>query len=131
MTVVAVTVGATGRRPAVNVAIWVLSVLLVAEFVMAPINLWTGRTMPAFTRFTGYSAHVARLGFAPVKLLAAPLIAAGLAVRLVGLVGAALSTAVCPVYLCRLATRGRRDRAASPRFPSSAAGRSRCWLCNS
>jgi hypothetical protein len=27
------------------VAIWVLSILLIAEFVMAPINLWTGRIM--------------------------------------------------------------------------------------
>jgi hypothetical protein len=32
-----------------------LSLLVIAEFVMAPINLWTGRTMPLFTRFTGYA----------------------------------------------------------------------------
>jgi hypothetical protein len=28
-------------------------VLLIAEFVMAPINLWTRRTMPTFVAFTG------------------------------------------------------------------------------
>jgi hypothetical protein len=33
----------------VTVAIWILSALLVAEFVMAPVNLWTGRTMPTRT----------------------------------------------------------------------------------
>ena len=94
-----------------TVAIWILSVLLIAEFVMAPINLWTGRTMPSFRRFTGFPPRVARLGFAPVKLLAAVLVAAGLAVRPLSVAGAALATAICLVYLTRLASRGRRDPA--------------------
>lgn len=92
-----------------TVAIWVLSALLIAEFVMAPINLWSGRTMPAFVRFTGYTPEVARGAFAPVKLAAAVLVAAGLAVRAAGIAGAALTAAVCCIYLGRLAGRGRRD----------------------
>lgn len=94
-----------------TVAIWILSLLLVAEFVMAPINLWTGRTMAAFVHFTNYAPRVARHVFAPLKLLAAILIAIGIGVRLVGAAGAALTLAICGVYLVRLAARGRRDRA--------------------
>lgn len=94
-----------------TVAIWILSILLIAEFVMAPINLWTGRTMPSFTRFTGFAPQVARVGFAPVKLVAAVLMAAGLAVRPLSVTGAAMTTAICVVYLARLAGRGRRDLA--------------------
>ncbi len=94
-----------------TVGIWVLSILLVAEFVMAPINLWTGRTMVNFTKFTGYGPQIARLGFAPVKLLAAVLVAVGLAARFAGVAGAALTSAICVVYLVRLTGRGRRDRA--------------------
>ncbi len=94
-----------------TVAIWILSVVLIAEFVMAPINLWTGRTMPNFVRFTGYSPDIARWVFAPVKLLAAILVAVGLAVRLAGIAGAAVTAAVCAVYLIRLAAPGRRDGA--------------------
>jgi hypothetical protein len=37
-----------------TVAVWILSLLLIAEFVMAPVNLRTGRTMPLFTRFTSW-----------------------------------------------------------------------------
>jgi hypothetical protein len=37
------------------IVMWILSVLLIAEFVMAPINLWTGRAMPWFRRFTSFS----------------------------------------------------------------------------
>jgi uncharacterized membrane protein YphA (DoxX/SURF4 family) len=111
-----VTTRATRAPAEVTVAIWLLSVLLVAEFVMAPINLWTGRTMPIFTRFTGFSPVVARRGFAPAKLVAAILIAVGLAVRLAGLAGAALTAAVCLVYLVRLAARGRRDAAGIAAF---------------
>lgn len=94
-----------------TVAVWILSVLLIAEFVMAPINLWTGRTMPSFTRFTGFAPAVARLGFAPVKLLSAALIAVGLAVRPLSITGAAMTTAICLVYLGRLSGHGRRDPA--------------------
>lgn len=92
-------------------AIWILSLLLIAEFVMAPINLWTGRTMPAFTTFTGFAPVTARRVFAPVKLAAAVLVAVGLALRPAGVLGAAVVTGVCAVYLTRLAARGRRDPA--------------------
>lgn len=95
---------------------WICSVLLIAEFVMAPINLWTGRTMPNFTRFTGLSPRVATTVFAPVKLLAALLVAVGLAVHPLGVVGAVLLAAVCVVYLVRLAAAGRRDRAGFAAF---------------
>ena len=47
-----------------TIAVWFLSLLLIAEFVMAPINLWTGRTMPLFTRFTGFPPEVATRVFA-------------------------------------------------------------------
>ena len=90
------------------IAIWIVSLLLIAEFIMAPINLWTGRTMPLFSKFTGFSPGTARRVFAPVKLTAAVLIAVGLALRPAGIAGAAITTAVCALYLVRLAA-GRRD----------------------
>ncbi len=37
-----------------TVAIWILTIPLIAEWIMAPVNLWTGRTMPLFARFTGF-----------------------------------------------------------------------------
>lgn len=92
------------------VAIWVLSILLIAEFVMAPINLWTGRTMPLFRRFTGFEPVVAQRVFAPVKLVSAVLVAVGIAVPVAGIVGAVVVTGVCLLYLVRLAAPGRRDR---------------------
>lgn len=95
---------------------WICSVLLIAEFVMAPINLWTGRTMPNFTRFTGLSPQVATTVFAPVKLLAALLVAIGLAVHPLGVAGAVVLAAVCAVYLIRLAAPGRRDPAGVAAF---------------
>ena len=67
------------------IAIWIVSLLLIAEFIMAPINLWTGRTMPLFSKFTGFSPGTARRVFAPVKLTAAVLIAVGLALRPAGI----------------------------------------------
>lgn len=91
------------------IAIWVLSLLSMAEFVMAPINLWTGRTMPLFTRFTGFPPAVARRVFAPVKLVAAVLIGIGIPLAPFGLVGAAIITVVCLVYLIRLSAPDRRD----------------------
>jgi hypothetical protein len=91
-----------------TIALWILSVPLIAEWVMAPVNLWTGRTMPLFTKFTGFSPAVARRGFAPVKLVAAGLLAAGLAYRPLSIAGAALTIAICAVYLARLAAPGRR-----------------------
>ena len=92
-----------------TIAAIILSVLLIAEFVMAPINLWTGRTMPLFTKFTGHSPDVARKVFAPVKLVGALAVAVGLFVRPVSIVGAAILTAVCGYYLIRLAAPARRD----------------------
>lgn len=94
-----------------TVAIWILSLLLLAEFVMAPINLWTGRTMANFTTFTGFAPHIAQRVFAPVKLAAAVLVAVGLILRPFGIAGAALTIGICLLYLVRLADRGRRDRA--------------------
>jgi hypothetical protein len=91
------------------IGIWILSVLLIAEFVMAPINLWTGRTMPLFRRFTGFDPQVARRVFAPVKLASALLVGAGIAVPVLGLIGAAIVTVICLVYLVRLIAPGRRD----------------------
>lgn len=94
-----------------RVVIWVGSLVLVAEFVMAPINLWTGRTLPAFISFTGFRPAIARRVFAPVKLAGACLVAVGLALRPVGVAGAAVVCALCCVYLFRLAAPGRRDPA--------------------
>jgi hypothetical protein len=91
-----------------TIAIWILSVPLIAEWVMAPVNLWTGRTLALFTRFTGLSPDVARRAFAPVKLAAAVLLAAGLAFRPLTLAGAALTIVICALYLVRLAAPGRR-----------------------
>lgn len=92
-----------------TVAVWILSLLLIAEFVLAPVNLWTGRNLPLFQRFTGFAPTTATRVFAPVKLLGAVLVAVGLAVPAAGLAGAAVLTVVCAVYLVRLAAPGRRD----------------------
>ncbi len=92
-------------------AIWILSVPLIAEFVFAPVNLWTGRTMGNYTRFTGLPPWSATRLLAPVKLATAMLLTAGLAVRALSIAGAALAVAVSVFYLARLAGPGRRDRA--------------------
>jgi len=83
----------------VTTAVWILSLLLVAEFVPAPVNLWTGRNLPLFQRFTGFAPEVATRVFAPV----------GPTVPAAGLAGAAVLAAGCAVYLLRLAVPGRRD----------------------
>ncbi|GAA2004514.1 hypothetical protein [Catenulispora subtropica] len=103
----------------------VLALLLVAEWVMAPINLWTGRTLPLFERFTGHSPAVARTVFAPVKALAAALVLIGLFAEPVSVAGAVLSIVICGYYLIRLAAPGRRDPsgiAAFALFGACAAG---------
>ncbi len=87
---------------------WVCSVLLIAEFAVAPFNLWSGRTMPNFIRFTGLAPRVATHALAPVKLLGAVLLAVGLGVAVAGVVGAGLIALVSGFYLTRLAARGRR-----------------------
>jgi len=63
-----------------TIAVWTLSLLSIAEFTFAPLNLWTGRTMPNFTRFTGLPPRVATQVFAPVKLATGAALAGGLAV---------------------------------------------------
>lgn len=88
-----------------------LSIPLILEFVFAPVNLWRGRTIGNFVRFTGLEPRIARMWFAPVKLVTAGLLAAGLAIRGLSLAGAASALAVSLVYLIRLAGRGRRDLA--------------------
>jgi hypothetical protein len=98
-------------RAPVTAAIWILSVPLIAEFAFAPANLWTGRTIGNYTRFTGLPPWSATRVLAPVKLAAAVLLAVGLAVRALSIVGAALTVAVSGFYLARLAEPGRRDPA--------------------
>jgi len=87
----------------------VLGVLLLAEFVFAPINLWTGRTMPNFTRFTGLDPRVGRGLVAPVKLATAVLLAVGLFSKPVSIIAAACAVGICVFYLARLSAPSRRD----------------------
>jgi hypothetical protein len=94
-----------------TIAIVTLSILLITEFVFAPVNLWTGRTIGTFRRFTGLSQWTATRIVAPVKLAAALAVAAGLAVPRLSAAGAAVITAVCCWYLVRLSGKGRRDSA--------------------
>ena len=91
-----------------TVWIWILTVLSALEFVFAPLNLWTGRTMPNFVRFTGLSPATGTRVVAPVKLLTAITLVAGLAVPIVGLAGAALAMVICCLYLVALASPKRR-----------------------
>jgi hypothetical protein len=92
-----------------NLAADVVSALLIAEFVFAPFNLWTGRTMENFTRFTGLPPRVATRVLAPIKLATAALLVAGLFVTAASVAGAILSLAICSFYLVRLADSSRRD----------------------
>jgi hypothetical protein len=89
----------------------VLSAPLILEFVFAPANLWTGRTMGNFVRFTGFDPRIGSALLAPVKLATAALLAAGVAVRDLSIAGAALALAVSTVYIMRLLNRRRRDPA--------------------
>jgi hypothetical protein len=97
-----------------TIAIWVFSALLIAEFVMAPINLRIGRTMSTFTTFTGFTPHIARRVFAPVKLASAALVSVGLVVRAAGIAGAVAITAVCLVHLARSPSPGSPAGASQP-----------------
>lgn len=92
-----------------TVAAVILSVPLILEFTFAPVNLWTGRTMDNFVRFTGFRPPVATLMFAPAKLITAALLIAGVFAVSLGIAGAALAVAIPAVYLARLAGPGRRD----------------------
>lgn len=87
----------------------ILSVPLIAEFGMAPINLGIGRTMPVFEKSTGHRPAVARTAFAPVKLLGAALALLGVFFSPASLAGAALLALVCCYYLVRLTSPARRD----------------------
>ena len=91
-----------------TIAIWVLSLALIAELSFAPINLWTGRTTSNFTRFTGLSPTVATRAFAPAKLATAGLLVAGFASSRVGIAGAATALLISVFYLARLAHPRRR-----------------------
>jgi hypothetical protein len=91
-----------------TVLLWVCSLPLIAEFAVAPFNLWSGRTMPNFERFTALPPRTATRVLAPVKLTGAGLLAIGLAVAAGGVAGAVLIALVSVFYLVRLAARGRR-----------------------
>jgi uncharacterized membrane protein YphA (DoxX/SURF4 family) len=93
----------------VTVAIVILSLLLAAEFVFAPVNLWTGRTIGNYTRFTGLPPRFATRVLAPLKLATALALIAGLAVRALGIAGAAVAVATSCFYLVRFAQPPRRD----------------------
>ncbi|MGH3025320.1 MAG: hypothetical protein ACRDLR_02620 [Gaiellaceae bacterium] len=89
----------------------ILSAPLILEFVFAPINLWTGRTIGNFVRFTGFDPAIARVLFAPAKLVTAALLAGGMAVRDLSLAGGTAALAISCVYIARLLERPRRDPA--------------------
>lgn len=91
-----------------TVLLWICSLPLIAEFAVAPFNLWSGRTMANFERFTALPPQVATRVLAPVKLAGAGLLAVGLAVAAVGVAGAVLISLVSGFYLVRLAGRERR-----------------------
>jgi hypothetical protein len=95
----------------VSIAVLILSAPLILEFLFAPFNLWTGRTIDNFVRFTGFDPRIARTIFAPVKLVTAVLLAVGLAIRGLGIAGAACALLISMVYIGRLLGRGRRDPA--------------------
>lgn len=86
-----------------------LAVLLAAEFVVAPINLWSGRTIAVYRRYTGLPIWFAQWVLAPLKAATAMALLVGLAWRTTSVVGAAASTAVCVFYLVRLARPGGRE----------------------
>jgi hypothetical protein len=89
----------------------VLSALLILEFVFAPINLWTGRTMDNYLRFTGLPAAFATRVLAPVKLVTAIVLVVGIWLVPFSIAGAVLALAISCGYLVRLAAPARRDRA--------------------
>jgi hypothetical protein len=89
----------------------VVSVPLILEWAFAPFNLWSGRTLENFVRFTGFQPQVATRLFAPVKLALAALLIAGLALPALGVAGAAGTVLISVAYLARLLAPGRRDAA--------------------
>jgi hypothetical protein len=95
----------------VSVLALALSIPLILEFVFAPVNLWTGRTISNFVRFTGYEPRIANRVFAPIKLATAGLLALGLAVPSSSVTGASAALAISLVYIARLLAPVRRDPA--------------------
>ncbi len=91
-------------------ATWALSLPLIAEVIFGPVNLWTGRTIENWIRFTGLSPGSARVVAAPLKLVTAVLLAAGIWLRDLGAAGAGLAVAIALFYLVRLAHPRRRAR---------------------
>ncbi|HEY2053837.1 MAG TPA: hypothetical protein VGH14_07890 [Solirubrobacterales bacterium] len=89
----------------------ILSVPLILEFLFAPMNLWTGRTIENFVRFTGFDARWGRMIAAPVKLATAVALIVGLFVPVVGIVGALSALAISIFYVVRLLSPRRRDAA--------------------
>jgi hypothetical protein len=95
----------------VSVLAVALSIPLILEFVFAPMNLWTGRTISNFVRFTGYQPRVATTVFAPAKLATAGLLVLGLAVPSSSVAGASAALLISLVYIARLLAPDRRDPA--------------------
>lgn len=87
----------------------IAAILLIAEFVMAPINLWTGHTMDNFKRFTGLPVWVAQRIFAPVKLIGAIALIIGFFIHACAIIGAIILAIVCAAYIVLLCGKGRRD----------------------
>jgi hypothetical protein len=102
-----------------TVAIWIFSLPLIAEFAVAPVNLWTGRTMANFAADTGLPAWIATRVFAPVKLAGAVLLAIGLGVPSLSVAGASVLAGGCCAYLVRLSAPGRRDTAGLVAFSAA------------
>ena len=92
-----------------KVVVIVLSALVALEFLFAPVNLWTGRTMDNYRKFTGLPTWFATRWLAPLKLATALAVLIGLWLRPVGIAGAAAALAISVFYLVRLAAPGRRD----------------------
>jgi hypothetical protein len=95
----------------VTIAAVIVTLLLVAEFSFAPVNLWSGRTMGNFTAYTGLPPRFATHFLAPVKLADALVLVAGLFLRPASIAGAVLAVAISGFYLVRLSAKGRRDPA--------------------
>jgi hypothetical protein len=89
----------------------IVSLLLAAAFVFAPVNFWTGRTIGNYIRFTGLPPRFATHILAPAKLATAVLLIAGLGVWVLSIAGAGAALAICCFYLVRLAQPTRLDPA--------------------
>jgi hypothetical protein len=102
---------ATTRGAVLKLAALIISVPLILEWTFAPFNLWSGRTLENFVRFTGFQPQVATRLFAPAKLTLAGLLIAGLALPGLSVAGAAGTILISLAYLARLLAPSRRDTA--------------------